>query len=961
MRKPFLESLASYLVHEQSEGLEETLVILPNRRAGLFLQRHLGILAGRVSWVPEIRTISDFVVEMSGLTVTDPVDALFTLYEVYCGLREEPEGMDEFYHWGESLITDFDEIDKYMVDPGLLFRNIRDLRELTDPVAGLDRQQVEFIRQFWESFHQGTRTSEKKLFLETWELLPGLYEGFRERLARTGQAYQGMLYREVAERIHAGRLPGQGRDRIIVAGFNALNTCERVIFRWLLRQDALFFWDYDLDYITDPSIEAGRFMRENLKEFPAKAELEDFRGMKDEREIRIFELPTDILQTKTAARIIRDALKEGPADCTDLAVVLCDEGLLIPMLHSLPGDTGEINVTMGYPLGNSPVASLVDALFRLQHNLRRSGQGEVSFYHQDVRSVLMHPYMHMAAESAEGGEGGYPLLNRIAKENLIQVSRSEFTSERELAVFRSVEEPEDLLPYLRQVFLILLDDMGPESSHTLQEVHREFIFRLLVRLNRLEEQLEGRPDLTLSLVERLLRKIIGHMRVPFEGEPLAGLQLMGILETRLLDFKHVILLSMNEEQMPASRFRQSSVPYSLRLAFGMPSREVMDAISSYYFYRLLQRSGHVDLLYNSTSEGTRTGEMSRYLHQLVYRYGKKVIRPGMEVLAREREEVTVEHTEEVGRMLEKYISREGNVRFLSPSAVNAYLDCSLRFFLRYLCGIGETDEVSEDIDAPGFGTVVHGALKILYGEIAGNEDGLISREALERLSGSARLREVLRQEFIMHHFKGRQKAEIEGRNIILFRVMEQILEKILATDLAIAPFRLLATEKKYTRECIIRTASGEKVIRLGGYIDRVDRVRGSVRVIDYKTGSAGRDFSSLESLFDGDLASRNGAALQTLLYAWLVGQEYPGEQITPGLYAVKSLYEKNFDPSLMMGDRGNKQQVAFFADLEREYLEHLRTILERMFDPSVAFVQTEHESLCRNCDFAALCSRQIMD
>jgi CRISPR/Cas system-associated exonuclease Cas4 (RecB family) len=451
------------------------------------------------------------------------------------------------------------------------------------------------------------------------------------------------------------------------------------------------------------------------------------------------------------------------------------------------------------------------------------------------------------------------------------------------------------------------------------------------------------------------------LRVPFEGEPLSGIQVMGILETRLLDFKHVILLSMNEEVMPASSIRQSFIPYALRLAFGMPAREDMDAMYAYYFSRLLQRSEKVDLLYNATTEGIRTGEMSRYLHQIICQWDKGVTRPGLQVLARATPPINIRHTDATGSMLARYLTGAEEGKILSPSAINTYLDCSLKFYLRYLAGIGEPEEVKEEIDPAGFGTVVHDTIRLLYKEIAGKHKGIVEKQDLEQLIRSGRTTEVLTDLFRKHHLRGRKNPEVEGRNIIVLNVMNKYLQKLIGTDMAIAPFTLVSAEQTCHRE--IEILKGDRVlrIRLGGKIDRVDRVGDTLRVIDYKPGEASQSFPGISALFDPEVENRNGAVFQTLFYAWLVSKEYPDEQVMPGLYILKSLYGDRFEPGLIMGSPPDRRKIESFVPLEKEFRARLEKIVTRIFDPTEPFVQTRFESRCRLCDYSRICSRGVID
>lgn len=956
MQQPILETLAIHLSGSDPDLLGRTRIILPNRRAGLFLQRHLAVHSVKVGWAPLVFSMTDFINEISELEHGEPVELLFALCDIYQELVDQPSTLDEFYHRGETMIRDFDELDKYLVDAEMLFTNIMDLKALEEPLAGLEQDQIEFIRQFWTGFHSGEQTREKEEFLLNWNLLPMIYGRFRKELFSRGRAYQGMQYREIAERIAEGEMEHGWEGRTIVAGFNALNRCEKRIFAWLQNNGAEFYWDYDKRYVGDQRSEAGRFLRENLRLFPQAAELEDFRGLDRKKEIRIFELPTDVLQAKTVHRIMEGRGAESPRDCTDTAVVLCDEELLLPVLMSLPGDTEEINVTMGYPMKNTPVFSFTDALLRLHHHVRPVREGGISFYHKDVMAILLHPYFRKIAGNSAG-----ELTAEILKSNLIMVEQNLFTGELEQRIFRSVERASGLVDYLREIFNLILDQLAGLEEQMQTALDREFIFRLLTHLNKLDTLLIQRPSITKAILERLLRKTLTGLRIPFEGEPLSGLQVMGILETRLLDFRHVILLSMNEETMPASHTSQSNIPYSLRLAFHMPAREDMDAIYAYYFYRLLQRAEKVDLLYNSGSEGVKSGEMSRYLHQVIFERGTGVIRPGLEVKTREIPPVEVDHTQEIDKKLEVYILDQENGRYLSPSAINTYIDCSLKFYLRYLAGIGEPDQVEEEIGAAGFGTVVHDTLQLLYTEIAERNNQQITIKELKALVHSDQAERVLREVFIRHHFRGRKRGKLEGRNIIMFQVMLRYLVKIIHTDLSMAPFTLVSAEDRFERSLQIETGKGPLVIRLGGKIDRVDRVGNVLRVIDYKTGGASQEFPSLESLFDTGQRSRNAAAMQTLLYAWLVDASYPGEQILPGLYIMKALFGEQFDPALVMKSGGQGGRVDSFGELEEEFLEQLKGVLQRLYDPDTPFTQRENDQKCSYCDFAALCSRNSIE
>ncbi len=944
-----LEAMAGYILEKHSPGMEDLCIVLPNRRAGVFLQRHLAMLSPSVQWSPEICSVSAFVSELSVYKDPVQVELIFNLHALYQEVIGKKESLDEFFHWGEMMLRDFDEIDKYMVDADALFSNLSDLKELEDVTAGLGTKQVEFIRQFWEGFFAGDRTWEKTQFQDMWKLLPVLYHGIRAFLREQGEGYQGMQYREIAERIRDKEMDPPRWDHVVVAGFNALNACELEIFDWLREQGASFFWDYDESYMGDTGSEAGRFMRENRERYPEAAPLDNFRGLAGKKEIRIFDLPSDIMQARNLGRILESDADLPIMDCTDTAVVLCDEELLMPVLTSMPEESGEVNITMGYPVKNTPVMSFINALFQLQQNRRDNPEGRSSFYHRDVSSLLLHPFMNLSGE-----RGGQDLLKKMADENQVYIEEKQFSGALEELVFRKSEGVGNWITYFRSVFSQILDNTGA--------LHREFIFRFLMELNRMETTLKKLPGISDEVFSRLLVKVVRGLRIPFEGEPLSGLQVMGILETRMLDFRHVILLSMNEEVMPSRQVGQTNIPYAFRLAFGMPSREDMEAIYAYYFYRLLQRAERVDLMYNSATEGTKSGEMSRYLHQLIYGRGIEIIRPGLEVKSKEDRGISIDHSMEVKKKLNRYLAGNGEGKFLSPSALNAYIDCPLRFYFRYIAGIGEPEEVAEEIDHREFGTVVHDCLKELYQDLASENDGMLSPEGLGALLGGGKIAPLLEKLFRKHHFKGRKSARIEGRNIIVLKVMERYVRKTIETDRGIAPFRLISTEEKYIRELEVRVPGPEHevTIVLGGFIDRLDRVDGHVRVIDYKTGTVDMNFAAIEDLFEHNASKRNRAALQTLVYAWLVEKDFEGEKIMPGIYAMRDLFSKGFYPGFMVGGKRG-EALEDFTPRKEDFLALLRETLVRLFDPAVPFVQTEKEVNCRYCDYAAICGRTTFE
>ncbi len=950
--KIFLEILAKYFFEKHGKEISDFAFVFPNRRSGLFFQRYLNDYAEETMWVPELITINELIQDVSDLRIADPMDVQFDLYDIYSKMIPTPDSFDEFYPWGEMMAADFDQLDKYLVDPSSIFKNIKELKEIDERFGGLEEEQIKFIRQFWKNFHTGDMSKEKAIFLSTWEMLPGLYSELNKFLRKKGEGYEGMLYKEVAE-LGIEELDEKFKSKhYFFIGFNALSKCERRIFS-RLRDKGIgsFFWDYDATYKSDISMEAGRFIRKNMIDFPSPDDLGIFNQLEDKKKIRLFNLPTDILQAKTVYRIIEN---EGGKinEVNDMAIVCCDENLLLPVLVSIPGEIEQLNITMGYPFQNTPMYGFLDAILKLVKNIRRTKAGEIRFYHRDVSSILNHQYFRMIAGTANAG-----LQDTMVKENRVYIQPEYFSGEFESLVFRDIKTIPGFITYLDNIFRFILQKLRTLEEYQHTELEKEYLFLLLSRLNKLEEILKDREPIEFPMFIRLFRKIIVNQRVPFTGEPLAGLQVMGILETRLLDFKHVVLLSMNEEVMPKSSSGNSFIPYSLRFGYELPTREDMDAIYSYYFYRLIQRAERVDLLFNSAAEGVKSGEMSRYLYQMQYNYGAEIISPALSVMSFNHEVPVVEKSPEVMDLLMGYKTGNERKRYLSPSALNAYIECPLRFYFQNLAEIRKGDELLEEVDAIGLGIIVHNTIADLYEKLK-NEHDLINAEHLKQLLKSDGLGKALEKNFIDVFFHYDKKRKIEGKNLIIYEIIRKYIEQIIKLDMHVAPFELIDLEEKYPSDLEIKINNSLASIAMGGKIDRIDKLNGdTIRIIDYKTGGASLKFNSIASLFDPDQKKRNKEAFQALLYCWLYLENEKADFVHPGLYLLREINKENYSPLLRMGEKSDINDFLNFHEYADEFESRLLQLLEELFDPDIPFKQTNVTERCEYCDFNTLCQR----
>ncbi len=948
----FLEILAKHLLDKHGKSLSEFALIFPNRRSGLFFQRFLALHTKDTMWLPQIRTINELMQDLSSLQLADPIDIQFELYDIYKSLVPTPDSFDEFFPWGEMMVSDFDHLDKYLVNPEEIFKNIKELKEIDEKFGGLEEEQVEYIRKFWKNFHDGDMSKEKEVFLQTWEILPKLYHKLTNLLKSQMTGYEGMIYREVAELDIVELDKKLEAKNYIFIGFNALSLCELMLFKRLKGKGVTsFYWDYDKKYIADSNMEAGRFMRENLIAFPPADDLNIFDELNGKKEIRIFDLPTDILQAKTVHKILSER-EELIEDVNDTAIVACDENLLMPVLVSLPEKIDDVNITMGYPFRNTPMFGLLEAILKLVRNIRRSKSGKGQFYYKDVLSVLNHQYYRLISD-----ETTTRIQEKIAIENRVYIAPSFFTQDFDNLIFGDIQTVTQLIESFDRIFRYILKKLQSLEDQQYTELEKEYVLLLLTRLNKLSDLLKDRSEIELLTFIRLFRKILINQRVPFIGEPLAGLQVMGILETRLLDFKNVILLSMNEEIMPRSNQGNSFIPYSLRFAYHLPTREEMDAIYAFYFFRLIQRAERVDLLFNSSAEGVKSGEMSRYLYQMKYDMGAEIIRPVLSVLASEKRLPEIKKTPEVMELLKRYHSGNKTLSYLSPSALNTYLECSLKFYYQNLLRIRKGEEVSEEVDAIGLGIIVHDTIAELYEKLK-KESPLLQREKLEGLLKDKGTDKVLMEVFRDVYFQSDRNREIEGKNLITFDIIRKYLHQIIKTDINIAPFELIDLEEKYLSDLKIETLDGELSIAIGGKIDRIDKTNDSVlRIIDYKTGNAKLTFPSIESLFDTEHKTRNKEAFQALLYSWIYLADNPVETVLPGLYVMRSIFKKDYSPGFRMGERKDIRELENFVAHKEQFESYLLLLMEEIYNSEIPFRQTSITDRCKYCDFSVICQR----
>ena len=949
--QPFLQLVAHDLYTKIGNDLSRTVLVFPNKRANLFFNEYLAEESDQPIWSPAAMSISDLLQKLSVQKAGDPIRLVCELYKVFKEETGSRETLDDFYFWGELLISDFDDVDKNMVDADKLFSNLQNLKNLMDDYEFLDEEQEEAIRQFFQNLSIERRTELKEKFISLWDKLGIIYHRYRENLAELSIAYEGMLYRNVIEQLDTDRLK---YDKYVFVGFNVLNKVEKEFFQKLQKAGkAMFYWDYDLFYTQRISKhEAGEFIKRNLIDFPNELPESYFDIFRKPKKIRYISASTENAQ----ARFLFSQTAQMGSE-KENAIVLCNEALLLPVLHSIPQDVQNVNITMGFPLAQTPVYSFINAAMELQTNGYRPDTGR--FTYEAVSKILKHPYTRQLSDHATRLEREltktnrfYPLPSELKKDGFLTILFTPQSNIRELC---------DYLLRLIKSISILYRKEG-EYDDIFNQLYRESIFQSHLKINRLYSLIEsGELSVRTDTLKRLITKVLTASNIPFHGEPAIGLQIMGVLETRNLDFRNLIMLSLNEGQLPKAGGESSFIPYNLRKAFGMTTIEHKNAVYAYYFYRLIQRAENITLLYNTSSDGLNRGEESRFMLQLLVEGPHEITREYLEAGQSPQNtlEIQIEKTPEILRRLYRaYDTAQPESVILSPSALNTYLDCRLRFYYRYVAGLKTPDEVSAEIDSALFGTIFHLSAQLAYTDLTANGK-MIQREDLERLlRDEIKLQGYVDQAFKQKLFKvaPEEKPEYNGVQLINSKVIVSYLKQLLRNDLQYTPFEMVAMEKKVSEKITIQTALGPLTLRLGGTIDRMDAKEGTLRIVDYKTGESPKIPANIEQLFTPS-ETRPNYIFQTFLYAAIMSRKQP-LMVAPALLYIHRAASESYSPVIEMGEpRNPKIPVNNFAFFEDEFRERLQALLEEIFDEKEPFTQTEDIKKCAYCDFKAICKR----
>lgn len=960
---PFLYRLAKTFYKQCGESLHLHTFVFPNRRAGLFFQKYLAEIADKPLFSPQVLTINEFIEKLSPYQLVDRIELLVLLYDHFIVLSKSDESFDDFVYWGEMLLSDFDDVDKYMVDAKQLFTNVTDLKSIDDHATYLTETQIAAIRQFWTNFMPYEESSTKKEFMETWQVLFPLYEKFRKVLQDKGLAYQGMIYRDVAERAKNKETINLPKGEIVFVGLHALSTSEITLLQYLKANGSVdFYWDYESPFLDDPANKASVWVDRNKTLFPSKHTIE-LPHFDDKINIEIMGIPSGVGQAKHATSILNQLIEDkkipNPSQAINTAVVLPDESLLLPVLYSVPESIGKINVTMGYSLTHSAISGLIKYLADAQRKVHVV-DGQQHYYFRYVISILNNSLIKIATK-----DEGEKLKANILANNQVMVPESELQSHPLLQfIFRPIENWQDISEYLKLVLTSIYGYLTKEKQEEKEaeteeqtydvesiDLEREFVVQYYKTITRLEETLkDATVSMTFDTYFKLLDRLAISLSVSFSGEPLSGLQIMGVLETRVLDFENIIILSMNEGVFPLKKASNSFIPYTLRNGFDMPTYEFQDSIYAYHFYRMISRAKNVYLLYDTRSEGSQSGEVSRYFYQIKYLYPEKFnLNERLftyQVEAPQSEAIVVKKTDAVWNKLKEFLA-EGE-KALSASSFNNYIDCPLRFYLMHIEELSEEEEVEESVEHAIFGSILHMIMQIIYDRYKGKT---VTAPALNEIrKNDAFLTKMLEEAFAELYAKQPDRPKpLKGNNYLVGETLRNYIKQVLKIDAQLAPFEYIDSEMRFRKQ---HKVNDNLIVNFKGSIDRIDMINGTTRIIDYKSGTGDLNFKEMEFLFDSSRDKRPKPILQVFIYAFFYNMIHPGKLLSPGIYFLRTSFQ-NFSSTVTYDKHEINDATVYFDEFE----SLLNEKVEELFNKDIPFTQTENLKNCEYCPFKDLCGR----
>lgn len=945
----FLEKLASEILTRYKGDLQNLCFVFPSRRAGIFFKKSLSEKLYKPVWAPEIYSIEDFIEKLSPYTIPDRLVLIFELFEMY-KTHGENESFDKFYTWGEMMLRDFDEIDKNLITGSEIFKIIRELKEVETEFS-FTPEDLEQFSTFWKTFSNEELTKLQNEFIKIWEILGKVYNDFRNQLAGKNYAYEGMAYRKLYEEIKSENIKIPW-SKIIFSGFNLLTKSEEGIIRELSKKNlAETYWDADEYYVNNPKQEAGEFLRKNFRNL----KLNEPKWIENNlasavKSIKVTGAVLQAGEAKALGNEIKLNLASKKIDLEKTAVVLPDESMLIPLLNSLPQEIDSLNVTMGFPMKETPLYNLIELLKNLQFN-KKTGKSSTVFYHKDVIQVLLHPYIKFNNPAYI-----YDAVNDIKRNNIIYVSGKRVLNEdgRHPAIldliFKNAESVTEIEQYLSGILDFISGRMEISGS-SYAKYELEFFFTLYENLNRLKDTINAYSgELSAETFWRIATEVLRTIRIPLTGEPLAGLQVMGLLETRTLDFENVYILSMNEGIMPKGFVQNSFIPYNIRKAFKLPTYEDEDAVPAYYFYRLVQRAKNIHLFYNTEVNPLSSGETSRFILQTEnemvkantnIKYEHAVVSTKIDKLF--RKEIVINKT---GEILDKL----KNASF-SPSDLNSYISCKLQFYFKKLAKLEEEETIEEFFSPATFGSILHNVVEIIYKQYEGKT---ISKDIIDIIRKNLydNFDEILKKAFGKIESLKELDTELQGKNLLLKNIIKKLVNKILDSDVKNLPFKIINLEMEIIDKIDIPAGGNPLSISLKGRIDRIDEKDNAPVIIDYKTGyftpkPIGK--KTIDEYFGNIFTDpKYKEYFQSYFYAFSYLRKNNKKPVKIAIYPLRMINEG----LVYLSDEPISLNYISL------YEKNLIKLIEEIFHPETSFSQTDDRQLCSICPFISICCRE---
>jgi len=912
-KQTFLHQLAKEILKNYSENLSDLVIILPNKRAKVFLLDEIKNLVTHNIFAPEIISIEDFIQDLAGIRSIDSVELIFEFYEVYLSITEndKAEPFEIFANWAKTLLQDFNEIDRYLLEPDKILKYLENIKEI----------------EHW-SVDSNKRTELIENYLIFWKKLPHYYHSLYTYLSNKGIGYQGLIYREAVENLN--HFSENNSNHFVFAGFNALNQAEEKIIQHLLALDvAKIYWDIDETFLNDPFHDAGLFQRRFKSEWiyykthPYEWIVNDFSEAKN---IQVIATSKSIGQAKIAGHIIEKNIQENSSSIQNVALVLGEENLLLPVLHSLPASIDALNITMGFASKNNPAQLLISKLFKLHTNALTRNASSYVMYYKDVLDILTHPFI----ENYVNADGLVSIINKnnytfITHKKLVELH----PESNELFQLLFQKWDRSCVAVLENLSTILLQIKAQLSFDNEEEkITNAFVYSIYKIINKMISYFSSHQNIDdIKTLQAIYKQVIDLAEVSFEGEPLNGLQIMGVLESRVLDFETVIITSVNEGKFPAGKSNNSFIPYDVKKEYGLPTFKEKDAIYTYHFYHLLQRAKNIYLIYNSDSEGFDAGEKSRFITQLEvekqpnHNISFQYYNPDVPNIA--YQPILVPKTESVMIRL-KEIAEKG----FSPSSLTSYIRNPIQFYFQRILRIKETDEVEENIAVNTLGTIIHRVLEELYQPFVGR---LLTTEDIDTCFPKIES-EVLNQ-FKLEYKEGEIN---KGRNLLAFEVAKRNVSNFLKHEKEGLEkgdqVQILALEADLSQT--LQHATLPFPVKIAGKVDRIELRNGKIRIVDYKTGKVEQKNVTLKDWTGLTEDIKNEKIIQVLAYAFMYQHEAKGKEIEAGIISFKNL-KSGFLPFTF--EENKVKTTAITETIMENYLAQIVVLLQEILNVVIPF------------------------